>query len=58
MWDDGYGSSSPKPKKHHSKDKLNSGNNLPATIAKLEAYSKRLQSKEYENNGEDHYLGL
>jgi hypothetical protein len=30
----------PKPKKHHSKDESNSGNYLPATIAKLEAYSK------------------
>jgi hypothetical protein len=32
---------SPKPKKYHSKDKSNSGNYLPATIAKLEAYSKQ-----------------
>jgi hypothetical protein len=31
----------PKPKKHQSKDKSNSGNYLPATIAKLEAYSKQ-----------------
>jgi hypothetical protein len=31
----------PKPKKHHSKDESNSGNYLPATIAKLEAYSKQ-----------------
>ena len=31
----------PKPKKHHSKDKSNSVNYLPATIAKLEAYSKQ-----------------
>ncbi len=33
-------------KKYHSKYKSTSGNNLPATIAKLEAYSKHLQSKE------------
>lgn len=31
----------PKPKQHHSKDESNSGNYLPATIAKLEAYSKQ-----------------
>lgn len=30
-----------KPKQHHSKDESNSGNYLPATIAKLEAYSKQ-----------------
>jgi hypothetical protein len=34
----------PKPKKHHSKGEPHSGNHLPATIAKLEAYSK--QNKE------------
>jgi hypothetical protein len=32
---------SPKPKKHHSKDKSNSGSYLPATLAKLDAYSKQ-----------------
>jgi hypothetical protein len=31
----------PKPKKHHSNDESNSGNYLPATITKLEAYSKQ-----------------
>ena len=39
--------SNPKPtKKHHSKDEPISRSNLSATIAKLEAYSKHLQSKE------------
>jgi hypothetical protein len=33
--------SRPKPKKLHSNDESNSGNYLPATIAKLEAYSKQ-----------------
>jgi hypothetical protein len=31
----------PKPKKHHSNDESNSGNYLPTTIAKLEAYSRQ-----------------
>jgi hypothetical protein len=31
----------PKSKQHHSKDESNTGNYLPATIAKLEAYSKQ-----------------
>ena len=39
-------------KKYHSKDKSTSGNNLPATIAKLEAYSEHLQSKENQTEEE------
>jgi hypothetical protein len=45
----------PKPKKHHSSDGHTARNNLPATIARLEAYSKHLQSKKGsgQNNNED-----
>jgi hypothetical protein len=40
----------PKPtKKYHSKDKNTSHGNLSDTIAKLEAYSKHLQSQEKSN---------
>jgi hypothetical protein len=39
-------------KKYHSRDESTSGNNLPATIAKLEAYSKLLQSKENQTEEE------
>jgi hypothetical protein len=35
----------PEPKKYHSNDGHTFRNNLPATIARLEAYSKHLQNK-------------
>jgi hypothetical protein len=47
-------SDSPKAKKHHSKDESNSGNNLSATIAKSEAYSKRSQNKQNQSKVEDY----
>jgi hypothetical protein len=40
-------------KKYRSKDKSTSGNNLPVTIAKLEAYSKLLQSKENQTKEDE-----